>query len=109
MYGEKPDWITLYHQANDGKPIVPVWLDTQGLTDFGKKKFNGSIIVRQPSTNKINVTILDFKEPMLLYLTVVFMDMSGQITSGPIFSKYDIKGIFPNTSLEIFKHKFFEK
>ena len=93
MYGEKPDWITLYHQASDGKSIVPVWLDTTGITDFGKMKFNGLITIGQLSANRFNATILEIKEQMILYLTAVFMDKSGQITSGPIFSKYDIRGM----------------
>ena len=89
--GEIPDWFSLYYQKNNRSSIIPIWYDTNGLLDYGKTKFNGSLTVKHPSVDKVEATIDNLKDSMVIYLTVVFKDNSGAIVSGPIYSKYEIE------------------
>ena len=89
--GETPDWFSLYYQENNRSSIIPIWYDTDGLLDYGKSKFNGSLTINRPPVNRFEVTIENIEESMWVYLTVVFQNKAGAIVNGPIFSKYEIE------------------
>ena len=89
--GERPDWFSLYYQQNNQSRIIPIWYDSNGLLDYGKSKFNNSLKVNRPSTNRLDVTIDNLEGSMAIYLTVVFQDRSGTIVNGPIYSKYELE------------------
>ena len=80
----------MYYQKNNRSSIIPIWYGSNGLLDYGKTEFNGSLTVKQPSVNSVEATIDNLKDSMVIYSTVVFEDISGAIVNGPIFSKYEI-------------------
>lgn len=90
-YGEAPDWLSLFYQEKPNSPIVPIWCDSNGVLDYGNSKFNGSMAVQRPSTNRLKATFPNIGESMWIYMTVVFKDNSRAIVNGPIFSKCEIK------------------
>ena len=49
------------------------------------------MVVRQTSTQSLEVTVPNTGESFWIYMTVVFKDKSGAIIDGPLFSKCEVK------------------
>ncbi|XP_066920071.1 uncharacterized protein [Clytia hemisphaerica] len=91
LHQEKADWLTIYHQADENQIIQPVWDDIKGVTKFGKQKFNDKISINVGQNNQVVLHIVEIKESMAIYLTVVFIDKkTGEIQGGPLYSKTKI-------------------
>ena len=89
LANENTDWMTLYYQKDDTQNIIPIWEDLTGITTFGESKFNNSLVVNAQK-NKVEVTMQNIEESMLIYLTAVFINKKGEIQGGPMYSRCEI-------------------
>ena len=90
LHQEKADWLTLYYQSDENLIIRPIWDDINGITKFGRQKFNDTLSVQVIQTTQVILNLQKVEESMTIYLTVVFINNKGEIQGGPLYSKTKI-------------------
>ena len=90
LHQEKADWLTIYYQAGENQIIQPIWDDINGITKYGKQKFNDTLSVQVVQTTQVVLNLQKVEESMTIYLTVVFINNKGEIQGGPLYSKTKI-------------------
>ena len=90
LHQEKANWLTLYYQVSENQIIQPIWDDINGITKFGKQKFNNALFINVFQNNQVTLNIEKIEDSMTIYLTVVFINKKGEIQGGPMYSKTKI-------------------